>query len=211
MMNDADVTRTELSVTTNDQTLSDPVESNTTYNADPEAVPNIGHASTPGPVSSREKSTPRFTLSIALGRAKPSIPDYKGAMMNDTTFAAKTIPLSQLKDMVKRNNYTFWHFKNNYRIGSNFAYSTDIILDFDGDSGLSIEEGIECAKSMKCYVLLGTSYSHMRDKKKQDGTVVNGPCFRILIPTCRLFHSWSDFYSAINFVNSTYFHRKAGK
>jgi len=128
-------------------------------------------------------------------------------MLNDTSFIPRTIALSQLKDVVKSHNYTFWHFKGDYRNSSNLAFSTGIILDFD--SGLTIEEATECAKQMHCYALIATSCNHMRDKKLEDGRIVNGPRFRLLIPTNRLFHSWSDLLSAIRFVDDTYFQGKA--
>jgi len=144
-----------------------------------------------------------------VGRAKPSIAEYKPLMLNDTSFIPKTIALTQLKDVVKSQNYTFWHYKDNYRSGNNFSFSSGIILDFDGDSGMSVDEATECAKKMNCYALLATSYSHLRDKQKKDGSIIKGPCFRLLIPTNRLFHTWSDLFSSLNFVNNTYFNGKA--
>jgi len=198
-----------LAVATNDQTPSGIVDLTVISLAEQEANRGIGQASATGPAEIEQRTTPRYTLSITLGRAKPSTPDYKSSMLNDTSFIPRTIALSQLKDVVKSHNYTFWHYKNYYRSGTNFSFSSGIILDFDGDSGMSIAEATECAKKMNCYALLATSYSHLRDKKKKDGSVINGPCFRLLIPTNRLFHTWSDLLSALNFVNNTYFKGKA--
>ena len=167
---------TDVIVAENDQTPSGLVDPTVVSLGDQEANRSIG------PSKLQPRTTPRYTLSITLGRAKPSTPDYKSSMLNDTSFIPKTIALSQLKDIVKSHNYTFWHYKNNYRNGNNFSFSSGIILDFDGDSGMSVEEATECAKKMNCYVLLATSYSHMRDKKKKDGSIINGPCFRLLHP-----------------------------
>ena len=202
-------TAVSVSAIPNDQALPGIVNLTFVSLGDQEANGSIGSASVTGSAEPQPRTIPRYTLSITLGRAKPSTPDYKSSMLNDTSFIPRTIALSQLKDVVKRHNYTFWHYKNNYRNGTNFSSSSGIILDFDGDSGLSLDEAIECAKTMNCYALLATSYSHMRDKKKKDGSVINGPCFRLLIPTNRLFHTWSDLFSSLTFVNNTYFNGKA--
>ena len=106
---------------------------------DQEANRSIGSAPDTASADLQPSTTPRYTLSITLGRAKPATRDYKSSMLNDTAFIPRTIALSQLKDVVKRHNYTFWHFKNNYRNGNNFSHSSGIILDFDGDSGMSLE------------------------------------------------------------------------
>jgi hypothetical protein len=201
--------QTEVEVAANDQTLSGIADTTVVFVADQKANPNMGQAFATTPAELQPGTTPRNDLSITLGRAKPSIADYKPSMLDDTSFIPRTIALSQLKDVVKNHNYTFWHYKNNYRNGSNFSFSSGIILDFDGDSGMSVDEATECAKEMNCYALLATSYSHMCDKKKKDGSILNGPCFRLLIPTCRLFHSWADLFSSLNFVNDTYFNGKA--
>lgn len=199
----------EVIVAANDQTPSGIVDPTVPSVEDQEANRSTGSASASRLAELQPRATPRYTLSITLGRAKPSTPDYKSSMLNDTSFIPRIIALSQLKDFVMSHNYTFWHYKNNYRNGNNFTFSSGIILDFDGDSGMSVDEATECAKKMNCYVLLATSYSHMHDKKKKDGSIINGPCFRLLIPTNRLFRTWSDLFSSLNFVNNTYFNGKA--
>jgi len=132
----------EVSVATNNQALPGIVDPTILFVADQEANPGIGQAPATKPAELPQTSTPRYTLSITLGRAKPSLADYKSSMLNDTSFSPRTIALSQLKDVVKSHNYTFWHYKNNYRNGNNFSFSTGIILDFDGDSGMSVEEAV---------------------------------------------------------------------
>ena len=142
MKTDEDVRRTEISVSAapKDQTPSGIVDQTDVSLADEVANRSIGQAYATRPAELQPRTTPRYTLSIAIGKAKPSITDYKPLMLNDTSFIPKTIALSQLKDVVKSHNYTFWHYKNNYRSGNNFSFSSGIILDVDGDSGMSVDE-----------------------------------------------------------------------
>ena len=124
----------------NDQTPSGIVDPTVVSLAEEETHRSIGQAVATRSAEIQPRTTPRYSLSIAVGRAKTSIADYKSSMLNDTSFIPRTIALSQLKDVVKSHNYTFWHYKNNYRSGNNFSFSSGIILDVDGDSGMSVDE-----------------------------------------------------------------------
>src|SRR5450755_4002604 len=92
---------TDVMVAENDQTQSGIVDPTVFSLADQEANRSTGCASAPRPAEFQQRTTPRYTLSITLGRVKPSIADYKSSMLNDTSFIPKTIALSQLKDFVK--------------------------------------------------------------------------------------------------------------
>lgn len=140
-----------------------------------------------------------MTLSITTGLKKDVLKEgtkeFKDMMGADVTFQPRNIALKDLKDVVRTYNYSFIHWNKNYRNGANFDFATGIGLDID--EGLSLVDAEAKIRSLNCHAIIATTQTHQLPKKNKSGIEVTCDRYRILIPTVRRFHNYSDLKDAI--------------
>lgn len=141
----------------------------------------------------------KITISTGLKKdpLNERLPEFKKMMAADTYFTPRVLTSTdELKDVVKTYNYSFIAWNQNYRNATNFAEATGIMLDID--SGLTMAKAQEALKSLDCYALLISTQSHMKPKANKSGVIETGERFRIIIPTSRKFHTFSDLKNALD-------------
>lgn len=117
--------------------------------------------------------------------------NYDGAL--NTTFRVESVPIANLEETLKTNNYSTLLWKNGIRNKENFSSASAFVVD--QDNGLKIEEAEKILQDEGINYALITSRSHTEENHR----------FHIILPFSRKVLSLKNYEAiAANIVNNLF-------